>query len=182
MAVSINLSEIDEMKRLTTESSSKVQIVAAAHKTLSHLPQRPAVDLAFVDLNYRVREGRSNSEYISVHSFFFWTCRYCVNLKMINRPARRPACCKLIICRCRSWDVTIESVRNNQSAAAAAAFLNSSNFLSPFIIAKCMNMLAITQRVCELLKNSVIEHQLQSVMRWKRKSSEKKRRSFQFIE
>lgn len=70
MAVSINLSEIDEMKRLTTESSSKVQIVAAAHKTLSHLPQRPAVDLAFVDLNYRVREGRSNSEYISVHSFF----------------------------------------------------------------------------------------------------------------
>lgn len=64
MAVSINLSEMEDVKRLTSESSSKVQIVAAAHKTLSHLPQRPAVDLAFVNLNYKVREGRSNSEYI----------------------------------------------------------------------------------------------------------------------
>lgn len=63
MAVSINLSEMEDVKRLTSESS-KVQIVAAAHKTLSHLPQRPAVDLAFVNLNYKVREGRSNSEYI----------------------------------------------------------------------------------------------------------------------
>lgn len=63
MAVSINLGEMDDMKRLTNDSSSRVQIVAAAHKTLSHLPQRPAVDLAFVNLNYKVREGRSNSKY-----------------------------------------------------------------------------------------------------------------------
>lgn len=52
---------MEDVKRLTSESSSKVQIVAAAHKTLSHLPQRPAVDLAFVNLNYKVREGRSNN-------------------------------------------------------------------------------------------------------------------------
>lgn len=86
MAVSINLSEMEDVKRLTSESSSKVQIVAAAHKTLSHLPQRPAVDLAFVNLNYKVREGRSNSEYIYVP---WWplVCAIservdCVNLKI----------------------------------------------------------------------------------------------------
>lgn len=43
--------------------STKIQIVPAQPKTLSHLPSRPAVELAFRDLAYRVREGRSNSKY-----------------------------------------------------------------------------------------------------------------------
>lgn len=43
-------------------SSTKIQIVPAQPKTLTHLPQRPAVELAFRDLTYRVKEGRSNSE------------------------------------------------------------------------------------------------------------------------
>lgn len=41
---------------------TKIQIVPAQPKTLSHLPARPAVELAFKDLAYRVKEGRSNSE------------------------------------------------------------------------------------------------------------------------
>lgn len=36
----------------------KLQIVPAQPKTLSHLPKRPPVDLAFYDLKYNVREGR----------------------------------------------------------------------------------------------------------------------------
>lgn len=41
----------------------RLQIVPAQPKTLSHLPSRPAVDLAFHDLVYSVREGRRNREY-----------------------------------------------------------------------------------------------------------------------
>lgn len=42
----------------------KLQIVPSQPKpTLSHLPNRPAVDLAFSNLTYRVKEGRKNSEY-----------------------------------------------------------------------------------------------------------------------
>lgn len=42
----------------------KLQIVPAQTKpTLSHLPNRPAVDLAFNNLTYRVKEGRKSSEY-----------------------------------------------------------------------------------------------------------------------
>lgn len=48
----------------------KLQIVPAQPKTLSHLPTRPAVDLAFHDLVYTVREGRRNRKY------FFFICRY----------------------------------------------------------------------------------------------------------
>lgn len=40
----------------------KLQIVPAQPKTLSHLPSRPPVDLAFHDLVYSVREGRRNHE------------------------------------------------------------------------------------------------------------------------
>lgn len=49
-----------------TSASTKIQIVPAQPKTLSHLPSRPAVELAFRDLAYRVKEGRSNSEYLLV--------------------------------------------------------------------------------------------------------------------
>ncbi|XP_058455974.1 ATP-binding cassette sub-family G member 4 isoform X2 [Malaya genurostris] len=39
----------------------RVQIVPSQPKTLSHLPTRPAVDLAFHNLTYRVKEGRRNN-------------------------------------------------------------------------------------------------------------------------
>uniref|UniRef100_A0A6P4EMB4 ATP-binding cassette sub-family G member 1 n=2 Tax=melanogaster group TaxID=32346 RepID=A0A6P4EMB4_DRORH len=43
----------------------KAQIVPAQPKTLQHLPKRPAVDLAFHNLTYRVKEGnRSNAKTI----------------------------------------------------------------------------------------------------------------------
>lgn len=42
--------------------SVKLQIVQAQPKTLSHLPPRPPVDIAFNDLTYCVREGRRNSK------------------------------------------------------------------------------------------------------------------------
>lgn len=44
-------------------SSVKVTISPAQPKTLSHLPKRPPVDIAFSDLTYAVTEGRKKSEY-----------------------------------------------------------------------------------------------------------------------
>lgn len=44
-------------------SAVRLQIVPAQPKTITHLPKRPPVDLAFTDLMYKVREGRKNSEY-----------------------------------------------------------------------------------------------------------------------
>lgn len=41
--------------------SAKTQIMPAQPKTLQHLPKRPAVDLAFHDLSYRVKEGTKNN-------------------------------------------------------------------------------------------------------------------------
>lgn len=41
----------------------KAQIVPAQPKTLQHLPKRPAVDLAFHNLTYRVKEGSRSSKY-----------------------------------------------------------------------------------------------------------------------
>ena len=46
----------------SSSSSTRIQIVPAQPKTLTHSPSRPAVELAFRDLTYRVKEGRSNSE------------------------------------------------------------------------------------------------------------------------
>jgi hypothetical protein len=43
-------------------SAVRLQIVTAQPKTITHLPKRPPVDLAFTDLTYKVREGRKNSE------------------------------------------------------------------------------------------------------------------------
>lgn len=37
----------------------KVQIVPCQQKTLTHLPKRPKVDLAFSDLTYTVKQGKS---------------------------------------------------------------------------------------------------------------------------
>lgn len=40
-------------------STVKVQITPMQPKTLTHLPKRPKVDLAFTDLKYTVRQGKS---------------------------------------------------------------------------------------------------------------------------
>ncbi|XP_008551030.1 ATP-binding cassette subfamily G member 4 [Microplitis demolitor] len=40
----------------------RVQIVPIQPKTITHLPKRPPVDLAFTDLTYKVREGRKGNE------------------------------------------------------------------------------------------------------------------------
>lgn len=42
-------------------SAVKLQIVPMQPKTITHLPKRPPVDLAFSDLTYKVREGRKNN-------------------------------------------------------------------------------------------------------------------------
>ncbi|XP_034187732.1 ATP-binding cassette subfamily G member 4 isoform X1 [Osmia lignaria lignaria] len=42
-------------------SGIRLQIVPAQPKTITHLPKRPPVDLAFTDLAYKVREGRRNN-------------------------------------------------------------------------------------------------------------------------
>ncbi|CAO1322626.1 unnamed protein product [Diamesa serratosioi] len=65
-AIILNDLKNDDRKNLvgTSGASSnpvRVQIVPAQPKTLSHLPHRPAVDLAFSNLAYRVKEGRSNN-------------------------------------------------------------------------------------------------------------------------
>lgn len=66
-AIILNDLNNDDRKNLVgtsgTSTNVRVQIVPAQPKTLSHLPHRPAVDLAFSDLAYRVKEGRSNSKY-----------------------------------------------------------------------------------------------------------------------
>lgn len=69
-AIKLNDLYVDDRKNLVGTSgagptaSTKIQIVPAQPKTLSHLPSRPAVELAFNNLAYRVKEGRSNSEYL----------------------------------------------------------------------------------------------------------------------
>ncbi|XP_076174538.1 ATP-binding cassette sub-family G member 4 [Ptiloglossa arizonensis] len=42
-------------------SGTRLQIVPTQPKTITHLPKRPPVDLAFTDLTYKVREGRKNN-------------------------------------------------------------------------------------------------------------------------
>ncbi|CAL7934659.1 unnamed protein product [Xylocopa violacea] len=49
-------------------SSTRLQIVPAQPKTITHLPKRPPVDLAFTDLSYRVREGSKNNSKIILKS------------------------------------------------------------------------------------------------------------------
>jgi hypothetical protein len=72
-------------------SQVRVQIVPATPKTLSHLPHRPAVDLAFHKLSYRVKEGRRNSEYIhGISSFLFFSFDFllCLDAQQSNNPRR----------------------------------------------------------------------------------------------
>lgn len=61
-----NSSLLDDNRK---SGAIKLQIVPPQPKTLSHLPSRPAVDLAFHDLVYSVREGRRNRKYFIL--FFF---------------------------------------------------------------------------------------------------------------
>lgn len=77
MEDSIKLNDLsDDRKNLvgSSGSSTKIQIVPAQPKTLTHLPKRPPVELAFKDLTYRVKEGRSNSKYYLKYKFlqFFY--------------------------------------------------------------------------------------------------------------
>lgn len=44
-------------------SSVKITITPCQPKTLTHLPKRPPVDIAFSDLKYTVAEGRKKREY-----------------------------------------------------------------------------------------------------------------------
>lgn len=55
-------------------SGIRLQLVPAQPKTITHLPKRPPVELAFTDLTYRVREGSKNSKYAN----FF--CKYYLQL------------------------------------------------------------------------------------------------------
>ncbi|KAI8422543.1 hypothetical protein MSG28_006347, partial [Choristoneura fumiferana] len=49
------------MINATRKGSLKVTITPPQHKTLTHLPKRPPVDLAFEDLTYKVQEGRKSN-------------------------------------------------------------------------------------------------------------------------
>ncbi|XP_033225537.1 ATP-binding cassette sub-family G member 4-like isoform X2 [Belonocnema kinseyi] len=49
-------------------SAVRLQIVPSQPKTITHLPKRPPVDLAFTDLTYKVREGRKNNVKIILKS------------------------------------------------------------------------------------------------------------------
>lgn len=51
------------LSNVKNNRSAIVQIVPSQPKTLSHLPARPAVNLAFHDLYYRIKEGRKNSKF-----------------------------------------------------------------------------------------------------------------------
>lgn len=67
MTLEGNCSTDDDNNRVLFQSRKnsmvRLQIVPAQPKTITHLPKRPPVDLAFTDLIYKVREGRKNSEY-----------------------------------------------------------------------------------------------------------------------
>lgn len=49
--------------RRKSSATVKVTITPAQPRTLSHLPKRPPVDIAFSDLTYAVTEGRKKREY-----------------------------------------------------------------------------------------------------------------------
>ncbi|XP_029667790.1 ATP-binding cassette sub-family G member 4 isoform X1 [Formica exsecta] len=65
MTLEGNCSTEDDTNRVLFQSRKnsmvRLQIVPAQPKTITHLPKRPPVDLAFTDLTYKVREGRKNN-------------------------------------------------------------------------------------------------------------------------
>ncbi|EFN71088.1 ATP-binding cassette sub-family G member 1 [Camponotus floridanus] len=64
MTLEGNCSTDDDNNRVLFQSrknSVRLQIVPAQPKTITHLPKRPPVDLAFTDLIYKVREGHKNN-------------------------------------------------------------------------------------------------------------------------
>ncbi|XP_069356446.1 ATP-binding cassette subfamily G member 4 [Maniola hyperantus] len=63
MKVEKELCAPEESKPMISDrkGSLKVTITPAQHKTLTHLPKRPPVDLAFTDLTYKVQEGRKSN-------------------------------------------------------------------------------------------------------------------------
>ncbi|KAL6438401.1 hypothetical protein ACFW04_004497 [Cataglyphis niger] len=65
MTLEGNCSTEDDTNRVLFQprksSIVRLQIVPAQPKTITHLPKRPPVDLAFTDLTYKVREGRKNN-------------------------------------------------------------------------------------------------------------------------
>lgn len=65
IGIKLNDLTVGDKKNLVgTSGEPKIQIVQQAQpKTLSKLPSRPAVELAFTNLAYRVKEGRSNSKF-----------------------------------------------------------------------------------------------------------------------
>lgn len=56
--------ENDNKNLLNDNRQVKAQLVPMQTKTLQHLPKRPAVDLAFHNLTYRVKEGNRSSKYL----------------------------------------------------------------------------------------------------------------------
>ncbi|XP_059051441.1 ATP-binding cassette subfamily G member 4-like isoform X2 [Achroia grisella] len=56
------------LNNLRNGSHCLLNIVPAQPKTLTHLPKRPPVDLAFTDLTYKVQEGRKSNEKIILKS------------------------------------------------------------------------------------------------------------------
>jgi hypothetical protein len=61
--IDIKLNDLsnDRKNLVGTSGSTKIQIIQQSPKTMTKLPERPAVELAFKNLAYRVTEGRSNS-------------------------------------------------------------------------------------------------------------------------
>jgi len=65
--------ESTSVRLLNRQSSTvRVQIVPSTPKTLSNLPERPLVDLAFNNLSYTIKEGRRNSKYFFIFFILFY--------------------------------------------------------------------------------------------------------------
>lgn len=69
----------------------RVQIVPIQPKTITHLPKRPPVDLAFTDLTYKVREGRKGSKWkLCIFIILIMMIRKILSFWMINRFGANP--------------------------------------------------------------------------------------------
>lgn len=72
----------------------KVTITPCQPKTLSHLPKRPPVDIAFSDLMYTVTEGTKNSECLFKHYIFIHYIHIFYILRRYNILYIEIICCK----------------------------------------------------------------------------------------